>query len=445
MKANVAWTEGPRASDRVAQPMPTSDQIYDTLCELIPGGVNSPFRAYHLVGGKARVMVRGRGSRVWDADGREYIDFCCGWGPLVLGHSHPAIVAAVTEALQDGALFGAPTPWEGHLARALQEFLPSLEMMRFVNSGAEAVMSALRVARAATRRPKIIKFEGCYHGHVAPLDAAGREAEEAGGPVALGTTAAVVADTLLATYGDLPSVEALFDQHPDSIACVILEPVTGSMGVIRGEPAFLAALQELCHRHGALVIYDEVLTGFRVAAGGAQTALGLRPDLTCLGKAVAGGLPIGVYGGRADLMKLVAPLGPVYQAGTFCGNPLTVRAALATLRECGRPGVFEDLERKTERFCRGLRALFPGSHVPAVGGMFGFGFGVDRLRDHTDAGRLDTEMFACFFHAALAEGVYFPPSTFDAASMSTAHSEADLDEALDRLGRAAATLSQRTL
>jgi glutamate-1-semialdehyde 2,1-aminomutase len=425
--------------------MPSSDQIYDALCEIIPGGVNSPFRAFHLVGGKARVLVRGRGSRVWDADGREYIDFCCGWGPLVLGHSHPAIIEAVSQALQDGALFGAPTPWELELATALRGFLPSMEMMRFVNSGAEAVMSALRVARAATGRPKIIKFEGCYHGHVAPLDAAGREAEEAGGPVALGTTQAVVGDTLVATFGDLASVEALFAAYPRDIACAILEPVTGSMGVISAERDFLRDLQELCHGHGALVIYDEVLTGFRVAAGGVQTLLELKPDLTCLGKAVAGGLPIGVYGGRADLMKRVAPLGPVYQAGTFCGNPLTVRAAIAALREYSRPTLYSELSEMTRIFCEGLRRHFPDAYVPQAGGMFGFGFGVQKLRDHTDAVRLDTEKFAHFFHAALAEGVYFPPSTFDAAGLSTAHCKEDIEEALGRLEWAAASLAQRTL
>lgn len=423
--------------------MSTSEVIYDRLCDIIPGGVNSPFRAFHLVGGKPKILTRGQGCRVWDADGREYIDFCCGWGPLVLGHSHPAIVAAVSEALQDGAMFGAPTPWELELAEALQRFLPSLEMMRFVNSGAEAVMSALRVARAATGRPKIIKFEGCYHGHVAPLDAAGLEAEEAGGPIPLGTTAAVVADTLLARFGDISSVEALFAAHPEQIACVILEPVTGSMGVIPAESSFLQSLQALCHQHGALVIFDEVLTGFRVAAGGAQTGLGIQPDLTCLGKAVAGGLPIGVYGGRAELMRRVAPIGPVYQAGTFCGNPLTVRAAIAALQEYAKPSCFSELTAKTQRFCQGLQHLFPDAYVPYIGGMFGFGFGVSRLRDHEDAARLDTEKFARFFHAALAEGIYFPPSTFDAANLSTAHSDHDLDEALARLARVADNLSSR--
>lgn len=417
--------------------MTRSDQIYDKLCELIPGGVNSPFRAFHLVGGKARVLVRGSGAKVWDADGREYFDLCCGWGPLVLGHSHPAVTQAVKEAVEDGALFGAPTPWELELAEALRQFLPSLEMMRFVNSGAEAVMSALRVARAATGRAKIIKFEGCYHGHVAPLDAAGAEAQEAGGPIPLGTTLAVVADTLLATFGDLDSVRTLFEDHPGEIACVILEPVTGSMGVIPATLEFLKGLEQMCHSAGALVIHDEVLTGFRVGAGGAQTLSGLRPDLTCLGKAVAGGLPIGVYGGRAELMRQVAPLGPVYQAGTFCGNPITVRAGVAALREYARAGFYEELGAKTEKLCEGLRQLFPDAYVPAVGGMFGFGFGVSMLRDHRDAQGLDSEKFARFFHLALEEGVYFPPSTFDAASLSQAHSETDLEEILLRMARVA--------
>lgn len=425
--------------------MASSDQIYDALCELIPGGVNSPFRAFHLVGGKARVMVQGKGSRVWDADGREYLDFCCGWGPLVLGHSHPAIVEAIKAAADDGALFGAPTPWELELARRLHDFLPSLQMMRFVNSGAEAVMSALRVARAATGRAKIVKFEGCYHGHVAPLDAVGREAEEAGGAIALGTTTAAVQDTLLATFGDLESVQALFELYPNQIACVILEPVTGSMGVIPADREFLSQLQTLCHEHGALTIYDEVLTGFRVAAGGAQSAWGLRPDLTCLGKAVAAGLPIGVYGGRSDLMKRVAPLGAVYQAGTFCGNPITVRAAIAAMEIYSDPETYATLTARTERLCQGLREIFPQAHVPMMGGMFGFGFGVDQLRDHRDALRLDSQKFAAFFHAALSEGIYFPPSTFDAAALSTAHSEADIEQALAGLRRVAARLPQRTL
>lgn len=421
--------------------MLSSNELYDSLCAIIPGGVNSPFRAFHLVGGKARVLVRGEGSRIWDADGKEYIDFCCGWGPLVLGHSHPSVVKAVTEALADGAIFGASTPWELELAQRVQDFLPSMEMMRFVNSGAEAVMSALRVARAFTKRPKIIKFEGCYHGHVAPLDAAGREADEAGGPVALGTTQAVVGDTLLARFGDLTSLERIFAQNPGQIACLILEPVSGSMGVIEAKREFLEKAHELCRDAGTLIIYDEVLTGFRVAGGGAQGRLGLRPDLTCLGKALGGGLAVGAYGGRADLMSIVAPLGPVYQAGTFCGNPLTVRAGIAALTEYARSGFYEELSQRTQFFCAGLKDLFPQSLVVSVGGMFGFGFGVSQLRDHQDAVKLDTDTFARFFHAALAEGVYFPPSTFDAAALSIAHSQEDIEESLVRLKKVAKRLN----
>lgn len=421
--------------------MSRSEQIYEDLCRIIPGGVNSPFRAFHLVGGQARVLVRGKGSRVWDADGREYFDLCCGWGPLVLGHGHPAISQAIAEASADGVLFGAPTPWELELAQRLQDFLPSLEMMRFVNSGAEAVMSALRVARAVTGRAKILKFEGCYHGHVAPLDAAGEEATQAGGPLALGATPAAVADTLLATFGDLESVEKQLQAHPGQVACVILEPVTGSMGVIEAPRDFLVGLQDLCARHGTLVIYDEVLTGFRVAPGGAQNRWGLRPDLTCLGKAVAGGLPIGVYGGRADLMRQVAPLGAVYQAGTFCGNPLTVRAALAALAEYAKPETYLQLESRTESLVRGLRALFPDALFPSVGGMFGVAFGVRQLRHHHDARAIDSQRFARFFHLALEEGVYFPPSTWDSSALSTAHSPADLEAILEKMARVAHRLA----
>lgn len=417
--------------------MINSDALYDDLCQVIPGGVNSPFRAFNLVGGKARVLVRGQGARIWDADGREYLDFCCGWGPLVLGHSHRAVTLAVREALEDGALFGASTPWELELAHRVREAMPSMEMLRFVNSGAEAVMSALRVARSSTGRSKIVKFEGCYHGHVAPLDAVGLEAQEAGGPIALGTTPAVVADTLLARFGDIASVEQLFAEHREEIACVILEPVTGSMGVIEAERSFLHALHELCHAEGALVIYDEVLSGFRVGLGGAQGRVGLKPDLTCLGKALGGGLPVGAYGGRADLMRRVAPLGPVYQAGTFCGNPLTVRAGIAALKLYAEPGFYEALDALTFTFCTGLKRLFPQAYVSQVGGMFSLGFGITELRDHRDAARFDTTYFARFFHEALAEGVYFPPSTFDASALSSAHSMEDLQEALNRLSRVA--------
>jgi glutamate-1-semialdehyde 2,1-aminomutase len=419
--------------------MSTSDLVYDQLCELIPGGVNSPFRSFHLVGGKARVLKRGQGSRVWDVDDNEYIDLCCGWGPLTLGHAHPAIVQAVSEAAADGVLFGSPTPWELEMAREVNSAIPSMEMLRFVNSGAEAVMSSLRVARSVTGRPKIIKFEGCYHGHVAPLDAVGQEAEEHGGPVPLGATSAAVADTLIAEFNNLESAHSLFREYPDQIACVILEPVTGSMGVIEASADFLSGLRELCTTHGSLLIFDEVLTGFRVDVS-AQKAMGVEPDLTCLGKAVAGGLAAGAYGGKAEYMRRLSPLGPIYQAGTFCGNPITMRAGLAAQNEYKKEGFFRELSAKTEFFCKRLRQILPDGYIPQVGGMFSINFGVKHLNSHRDALQLDEEKFSRFFHAALAEGVYLPPSTWDSASLSSAHTYEELELALQKLERAATVI-----
>ncbi len=421
--------------------MSLSDSVFDGLCKVIPGGVNSPFRAFHLVGGKARVMKRGLGSRIWDLDDKEYIDLCCAWGPLTLGHAHPAIVQAVTEAVSEGAIFGAPNKWELEMAERLIELVPSMEMVRFVNSGAEAVMSSLRVARSVTGRPKIVKFEGCYHGHVAPLDAVGKEADESGGPVPLGTTPAVTQDTLLAEFNNIASVEALFQKFPQQIACIILEPVTGSMGVIEAENRFLTALQNLCQKHGSLLIFDEVLSGFRVDTT-AQKRLGIEPDLTCLGKAVAGGLPVGAYGGKKELMEKLSPLGPIYQAGTFCGNPVTMRAGIAALKEYSKPGFFENLEARCRYLCRNLAEILRPHQgiVPHCGGMFSVGFGVSQLRHHNDAFQQDTERFAKFFHAALAQGVYLPPSTFDAASISSAHSQDEIDLCLEKLKQAADVL-----
>lgn len=419
--------------------MSQSEQILQALEQVIPGGVNSPFRSFDLVGGKARVLKRGAGCRVWDVDEREYIDLCCGWGPLTLGHAHPAIVQAVSAAISEGAIFGAPTEWELEMARAVTRLVPSMEMVRFVNSGAEAVMSSLRVARSVTRRSKIVKFEGCYHGHVAPLDAVGREAEEKGGALPLGTTSAVVGDTLLATFNDLASVKSLFANQGSEIACVILEPVTGSMGVIEAEHDFLLGLKTLCRDHGALLIFDEVLTGFRVDFT-AQRSLPVVPDLTCLGKALAGGLPVGAYGGKAIYMQQLAPLGPVYQAGTFCGNPLTMRAGLAALGEYEKPDFFQQLSESAAYFCSALQKLLPDAVVPWKGGMFSVGFGVSQLRNHHDAFSMDSPKFARFFHAALEQGVYLPPSTFDAASLSSAHTSQDLDCALAKLQVAAKVL-----
>ncbi len=411
-------------------------KVYQQLRQVFPGGVNSPFRAFDLVGGTPRVLVRGEGCRVWDTEGREYIDLCCAWGPLVLGHAHPKVTQAVTEAAKSGAIFGAPNPWELEMARLVQRAMPSLEMLRFVNSGAEAVMSAVRVARGFTQREKIVKFEGCYHGHVACLDAVGREADEAGGCLALGAPRSVARDTLLATFNNVDSVAALFRQHPDEVAAVILEPITGSMGVIKPQPDFLQELKGLCHRHGALLIFDEVLTGFRVALGGAQALYDVQPDLTCLGKALGGGLPIGAYGGRGELMEQLSPLGSIYQAGTFCGNPVTMRAGIAALQEYHQPGFYEDLGALSKQLCEGLERLFPDLYAPYLGGMFSVGFGVTQMSHHQDAQKFDTKRFSAFFHALLEEGVYLPPSTFDAACVSSAHTQKDIEEVLRRAAKA---------
>lgn len=417
-----------------------SISIFEELRQVVPGGVNSPFRAFGQVGGTPPVLARGRGSRVWDVDGREYLDLVGGWGPLLMGHAHPEIVRAVQEAAGDGTLFGASTVWELELARRVTRAFPSMEMVRFVNSGAEAVNAALRVARSVRRRPGILKFEGCYHGHVECLDAAGLEAEEAGGPLALGASPGAVAETRIARYNDLSSVEEALD---DDVAAIIVEAVTGSMGVIPPQPGFLEGLRELCDRTGVLLIFDEVLTGFRVARGGAQERYGVRPDLTCLGKALSGGLAMGGYGGRRDLMGHVAPTGPVYQAGTYCGNPVSVRAALAALELASEPGLYDRLEVLTARLVDGLREL-PGVVVQSVGSMFSVGFGPARLVDHRDARQLDLEAFATFFHGMLERGVYLPPSTHDAACVSAVHTEEEIDRVVSAAREVLGAGLQRT-
>lgn len=407
-----------------------SVSVFNALRTVTPGGVNSPFRAFGQVGGTPPILVRGQGTRVWDLEGREYLDLVCGWGPLLMGHCHPRIVEAVQEAAREGTLFGASTTWELDLARRVSEAFPSVEMVRFVNSGAEAVNSALRVARSVKRRARILKFEGCYHGHVECLDASGLEADEAGGALPLGASPGAAAETLVARFNDVDSAARLLDAHPGEVAAVLVEPVTGSMGVIPPAPGFLEGLRELCDRRDVLLILDEVLTGFRVARGGAQERYGVRADLTCLGKALSGGLPMGAYGGRADLMRHVAPTGPVYQAGTYCGNPVSVRAAVAALDLAAAPGLYQGLESLATRLVDGLKAI-PGVLVQNVGSMFSIGFGPDRLYDHEDARRLDVEAFAAFFHGMLERGIYLPPSTFDAACLSAVHTEAEVDRVIE--------------
>lgn len=406
-----------------------SKAVYRELRKIIPGGVNSPFRAFGQVGGNPPIITKGYGSTVYDLDGNEYLDLVCGWGPLLMGHAHPRIVKAVQDAAVFGTLFGASTTGELKLAQLVQSAIPSMEMMRFVNSGAEAVASALRVARSAKNRARILKFEGCYHGHVECIDACGIEAEEAGGALALGASPGTVAETVIAEYNDLESVEKLLQKYRGEIAAILLEPVTGSMGVIPPAPGFLEGLRTLSNEYDVLLIFDEVLTGFRVARGGAQERYGVTPDLTCLGKAVSGGLPMGAYGGKAELMQRVSPTGPIYQAGTYCGNPISVAGAIAELELALAPGVFEHLEELGNYLCQGL-ATIPGLLVQNVGSMFSVGFGPKELRNYSDAAQLDTDKFATFFHMMLDAGIYLPPSTFDAACVSAVHTTAELDRVI---------------
>lgn len=412
----------------------TNSEVFSALSALIPGGVNSPFRAFQAVGGNPPVLQRGSGARVWDVEGNEYLDFCCAWGPLMLGHSHPELVAAGRQALEDGCVFGASTPWELEFVEAITAAYPSMEKVRLVNSGAEAVASTLRVARGATRKHRILKFEGCYHGHVECLDSVGQEADELGGPLALGASPGSAAETLIATFNDLDSVRKILVRHHHEVAAVIVEPIPGSMAVTRPHPEFLPGLRALCDEFSVLLIFDEVLSGCRVARGGAQELFGVRPDLTSLGKALAGGMPVGAYGGRTELMNQVAPVGTVYQAGTFCGNPLTVRCGTANLRLLAQPGVYARLAQETDFLAEELRGLDPQLRFVAYPGMFGLYFSQREIQDHRDLEQVDLERYRAFYHKLLKSGIYLPPSSLDAAGLSLAHTREDLE----RFVRAAA-------
>jgi len=402
----------------------------------IPGGVNSPVRAFGSVGGTPPFVARGKGCRVVDVDGNEYLDYVGSWGPLVLGHADPGVLRALEAAGRDGTSFGAPTEREVELARAVVEAVPSVEKVRMVSSGTEATMSALRLARAATGRDRVLKFDGCYHGHVdALLVGAGSGVATLGIPGSPGVPEAFTALTVQAPYNDADAAAAAFERWGSEIACVIVEPVAGNMGCVPPEPRFLSRLRELCDAHGALLVFDEVMTGFRVAYGGAQARFGVRPDLTCLGKILGGGLPAAAYGGRADLMDRMAPDGPVYQAGTLSGNPLAMAAGLETLRRLSRPDTYERLEGLTHRLASGLRAAAEEAGVPltapAVCGMFGIYFHPGPVRSLADAKEADAGRFARF-HAAMREaGVYLAPSPFEAGFVSLAHGEEEIDRTLE--------------
>jgi glutamate-1-semialdehyde 2,1-aminomutase len=404
--------------------------------KVLPGGVNSPVRAFRGVGGSPVFVRAAQGAYLEGEDGRRYVDYIGGYGPHILGHRHPALVAAIEEALGRGTAFGAPTLAEVEIAETIVSALPSVEMVRLVNSGTEATMSALRLARAATGRDKFVKFEGCYHGHADPfLIAAGSGAATIGVPSSPGVPAAVVADTLLAPYNDLEAVERLFEGHRDGIAAIIVEPIAGNMNLVPPVPGFLEGLRDLCDRHGALLIFDEVMTGFRVAWGGAQNPLGVRPDLTTLGKVIGGGLPLAAYAGPAELMRRIAPAGPVYQAGTLSGNPLAVAAGRAALRELGSGEPYEVLERTGERLQAGIEEAGRRHGIPCrverQGSMLGLFFTSAPIHRMEDVDATDRPRFSRVFHKLLERGVHLPPSPYETMFLSTAHGEAEIAATLE--------------
>ncbi len=422
-----------------------SEALFTEAQKYIPGGVNSPVRSFRSVGGTPPFIARGQSARVWDVDGNEYIDYLGSWGPLVLGHSHPAVVEAIKKSAESGTSFGAPVEQEVELAKIICDQLPSVESVRLVSSGTEACMSAIRLARAFTNRDKIIKFAGCYHGHAdGLLVKAGSGALTHGIPTSAGVPESYASETLVADYNNIESVDKFFTANPKSIAAVIIEPVAGNMGVIPPSPGFLEGLRRITKNNGALLIFDEVITGFRVGPSGAQGLFGITPDITTMGKIIGGGLPVGAYGGRKDIMEMVAPLGAMYQAGTLSGNPLAVSAGIATLTELQKPGVFKKLEEMAERLTEGLTKAFQAAEIPSsinrVGSMFTGFFNDGPVTTLEDAEGSDTEMYGRYFHAMQENGVYIAPSQFEAGFVSTAHTEADIDATVTKASEALRTL-----
>jgi len=422
--------------------MPTkSQELFQKALGLMPGGVNSPVRAFRAVGGDPVFLASGKGSSIADVDGRDYIDYVLSWGPLILGHCHPEVVEALAKAIETGTSFGACTAAEIELAECIRDAYPSIERVRLVNSGTEATLSALRVARAATGREKILKFEGCYHGHGdSLLVKAGSGVATLGLPDSPGVPRALAELTVTLPFNDSAALEEAFQIHGHQLAAVIIEPVVGNSGCIPPQPGFLEKLRKLTAGQGTVLILDEVMTGFRVAYGGAQELFGIQPDLTTLGKIIGGGLPVGAYGGKASLMDWVAPAGPVYQAGTLSGNPLAVAAGLKTLEILRRPGTYERLEMISNKLASGLAAAAAKAGVPLtvnrVGSMFTCFFTRNAVTDYASAKKSDTGKFARFFRALLERGVYFPPSQFEAAFVSTAHSEVDVTMTLEAATKA---------
>lgn len=408
--------------------MDRNEQLFERAQKVIPGGVNSPVRAFRSVGGAPRFIERAKGPHMWDAEGKQYVDYVCSWGPMILGHNHPAVLEALHAAVERGFSFGAATEAEIEIAEEIRKIVPSMEEVRLVSSGTEAGMSAIRLARGYTNRNKIIKFEGCYHGHSdALLVKAGSGLLTFGNPSSSGVPASVTEHTLVLEYNNPQQLEEAFAKYGDDIACVIVEAFAGNMNLVRGTQEFIDTMRRLCTKHGALLIVDEVMTGFRVALHGAQSLFNVTPDITMLGKVIGGGMPVAAFGGRADIMEKIAPKGAVYQAGTLSGNPVAVACGMATLKEIQRPGFYDELGGQTKKLVDGLTAAARDAGVPfsadSVGGMFGIYFLPERPTGFADVMKADQQAFNRFFHEMLGRGVYFAPSTFEAGFVSIAHSD----------------------
>ena len=422
-----------------------SQKLFYEAQQYLPGGVDSPVRAFKAVGGTPPFIVKGNGSKIYDEDGNEFIDYVCSWGPLILGHCYPPVVAALKQAIELGTSFGAPTELETTLAKMISTAMPSIEMIRFVNSGTEAVMTALRLARGFTHRDKIVKFAGCYHGHAdGLLIKGGSGLATLGIPDSPGVPLSYTQNTLMAPYNDTEAIEKLFQRYPKEIAGVIVEPVAANMGVVPPQPGFLASLRSLTNEFGALLIFDEVITGFRMAYGGAQALYGITPDVTCLGKIIGGGLPIGAYGGRREIMNMMAPVGPVYQAGTLSGNPLVMTAGIETLNILSQPGVYSQLEAMSSSLEEGITTAVAEAgielFVTRVASLLTVFFSNSPVVDFESAKQADTTLFGQFFHKLLAEGVYWPPSQFEAAFVSLAHSNDDIQATIRVIKKALKSL-----
>lgn len=427
--------------------MTNSESLFKKAQHIIPGGVNSPVRAFYGVGGNPLFVKAAHGAYLVDADNREYVDYVGSWGPMIVGHAHPKIITAVTNAMKNGLSFGAPTEIEVTLAEKIRQIMPSIEMVRMVSSGTEATMSAIRLARGYTKRNKIIKFAGCYHGHAdSLLVAAGSGALTLGVPSSAGVPADIAQHTLVADFNNLETVEALFKKYGDDIATVIVEPVAGNMNCVLPAPGFLQGLRKLCDQYNSVLIFDEVMTGFRVAHGGAQALYNIKPDLTTLGKIIGGGMPVGAFGGRADIMHSIAPLGPVYQAGTLSGNPIAMTAGLASLELISQPNFYAELDKKTKQLTRGLTERAKAANIPflttEVCGMFGIYFtDQTKIESFSDVKKCDVPRFQRFFHAMLKEGIYFAPSAYEAGFVSIAHGDAEIEKTLDAAERVFLSLS----